>query len=102
VFEIIDAIRERVKDPNFIVCVKLNSVEFQEGGKSCCSAGGKATANIAPLGTKPEDAQWMCEKLEQAKIDFVDLSGGTFEARAFDHKKESTVSYNIFLFHNCI
>lgn len=34
----------------------------------------------------------MCEALERARIDFVDLSGGTFEGRAFDHKKESTVS----------
>lgn len=33
VFEIIDAIREKVPDPNFIICVKLNSVEFQEGGR---------------------------------------------------------------------
>lgn len=33
VFEIIDAIREKVPDPNFIICVKMNSVEFQEGGK---------------------------------------------------------------------
>lgn len=32
----------------------------------------------------------MCERLEKARVDFVDLSGGTFEARAFDHKKEST------------
>jgi hypothetical protein len=30
-------------------------------------------------------------KLEEAKLDFVDLSGGTFEGRAFEHKKESTV-----------
>jgi hypothetical protein len=29
--------------------------------------------------------------LEEARVDFVDLSGGTFEARAFEHKKESTV-----------
>jgi len=102
VFEIIHAIRERVKDPNFIICVKLNSVEFQEGGKSRCSTSDKDTTNIVPLGTKPEDAQWLCEKLEQAKIDFVDLSGGTFEARAFDHKKESTVSHGVALFPNCI
>lgn len=32
----------------------------------------------------------LCIKMEQAKVDFVDLSGGTFEGRAFEHKKEST------------
>jgi hypothetical protein len=29
-------------------------------------------------------------KFEQYGVDFVDLSGGTFEARAFEHKKDST------------
>ncbi|KAJ5624058.1 hypothetical protein N7510_000367, partial [Penicillium lagena] len=72
VFEIIDEIRRRVPDPNFIICAKVNSVEFQAGG------------------TKPEECQWLCMKLEEAKLDFVDLSGGTFEGRAFEHKKEST------------
>ena len=33
-FEIIDEIRRRVTDPKFIVCVKINSVEFQDKGKS--------------------------------------------------------------------
>jgi len=28
--------------------------------------------------------------LEAARVDFVDLSGGTFEGRAFEHKKDST------------
>jgi tRNA-dihydrouridine synthase len=32
----------------------------------------------------------MCIKLEKARIDFIDLSGGTFEGRAFEHQKEST------------
>jgi hypothetical protein len=43
-------------------------------------------------GTKPEDAQFLSLKFEQYGVDFVDLSGGTFESRAFEHKKESTVS----------
>jgi 2,4-dienoyl-CoA reductase-like NADH-dependent reductase (Old Yellow Enzyme family) len=75
VFEIITEIdrRVRVHDPSFIVCVKLNSVEFQDKG------------------TTPEEARELALKLEQARVDFVDLSGGTFEARAFEHKKESTV-----------
>ncbi len=74
VFEIIDEIHRRVADPSFIICVKLNSVEFQDKG------------------TTPEDARDLCLKLEQAKVDFVDLSGGTFEGRAFEHKKASTVA----------
>jgi 2,4-dienoyl-CoA reductase-like NADH-dependent reductase (Old Yellow Enzyme family) len=32
VFEIIDEIRRRVVDPKFTVCVKINSVEFQDKG----------------------------------------------------------------------
>lgn len=72
VFEIIEEIHRRVNDPAFIICVKLNSVEFQDKG------------------TTPDDATNLCLKLEEARVDFVDLSGGTFEARAFEHKKEST------------
>ena len=52
--------------------MKLNSVEFQDEG------------------TTPEDARNLARMLEEARVDFVDLSGGTFEARAFEHKKEST------------
>lgn len=59
-------------DPRFILCVKLNSVEFQPGGQT------------------PTDCKDLCVALEGAGIDFVDLSGGTFEGRAFEHKKEST------------
>ncbi len=73
VFEIIEEVHRRVNDPSFIVCVKMNSVEFQPGGQT------------------PEDCMSLCLKMEQAKVDFVDLSGGTFEGRAFEHKKESTV-----------
>ncbi len=72
IFEIISEIQTRVNDPSFIICVKINSVEFQPGGQT------------------PEDCMKLCIKMEQAKVDFVDLSGGTFEGRAFEHKKEST------------
>jgi 2,4-dienoyl-CoA reductase-like NADH-dependent reductase (Old Yellow Enzyme family) len=72
IFEIIDEVRRVVPDRKFIVCVKLNSVEFQPGGQT------------------PEDCRNLCLKLEEAGIDFLDLSGGTFEGRAFEHKKEST------------
>jgi 2,4-dienoyl-CoA reductase-like NADH-dependent reductase (Old Yellow Enzyme family) len=42
------------------------------------------------VGTTPKDCKNMCIKLEKARIDLVDLSGGTFEGRAFEHNKEST------------
>lgn len=74
VFEIIEEIRRRVTDPSFVICVKLNSVEFQDKG------------------TTPDDARELCLRLEEARVDFVDLSGGTFEGRAFEHKKQSTIS----------
>lgn len=46
VFEIIDEIRRVVPDPKFVMCVKINSVEFQDKGGSHFSAtvGGKLTA----------------------------------------------------------
>jgi len=72
IMEIISEIKRRVPDPTFVLCVKINSVEFQDKG------------------TTPDDCKNICVKLEQAGIDFVELSGGTFEGRAFEHKKEST------------
>jgi 2,4-dienoyl-CoA reductase-like NADH-dependent reductase (Old Yellow Enzyme family) len=72
VFEIIAAIKSKVPDPTFSISVKINSVEFQDGG------------------TKPDDCKYLCMKFEEHGVDFVDLSGGTFEARAFEHKKDST------------
>jgi hypothetical protein len=75
ILEIISEIdrRVRVHDPTFIVCVKLNSVEFQDRG------------------TTPEEARELALLLEEARVDFVDLSGGTMEDRGLEHKKESTV-----------
>lgn len=73
IFEIIDEIHRRVPDPRFIVCVKVNSVEFQPGGQT------------------PEDCRNLCQKLEEARVDFIDLSGGTFEGRAFEHKKGTRI-----------
>jgi len=32
VFEVIDEVRRAVPDPRFIICVKINSVEFQDNG----------------------------------------------------------------------
>ncbi|KAK0938802.1 hypothetical protein LTR29_009652 [Friedmanniomyces endolithicus] len=48
IFEIIDEIKQRVNDPTFIICVKINSVEFQPGGQT------------------PDDCKNLCLKLEEA------------------------------------
>lgn len=72
VFEIIEEVQRRVTDPSFIICVKINSVEFQDKG------------------TTSDDCRNLCVRLEEARVDFVDLSGGTFEGRAFHHVKKST------------
>ncbi|KAK8084661.1 hypothetical protein PG997_005932 [Apiospora hydei] len=73
VLDVIAEIRRRVPDPAFLICVKLNSVEFQPGGST------------------PADCRDLCLRLQdEGRVDFVDLSGGTFEGRAFEHKKAST------------
>ncbi|KAK2031598.1 NADH:flavin oxidoreductase/NADH oxidase [Colletotrichum zoysiae] len=72
VLEIADAVRARVADPSFSIGVKVNSVEFQEGG----------------FGT--EDCRALCAALEAHGFDFVELSGGTYESLAFGHRREST------------
>jgi 2,4-dienoyl-CoA reductase-like NADH-dependent reductase (Old Yellow Enzyme family) len=71
IMEIAAECRKRVK-PDFIVGIKINSVEFQDKGFS------------------PEEAQGLCKALEEAKFDYVELSGGTYEKLAFYHKRESS------------
>lgn len=72
ILEISDAIRARVPDKSFSVGIKINSVEFQEGGFTT------------------EDCVALCKELENNGFDFVELSGGTYEEGAFLHKREST------------
>ncbi|KAK7415726.1 hypothetical protein QQX98_005639 [Neonectria punicea] len=72
IFEIAEAIRARVPDRSFTLGIKVNSVEFQDGGFS------------------PDDCKVLCQKLEEHGFDFVELSGGTYQSLAFVHKKEST------------
>ncbi|KAI1303816.1 NADH:flavin oxidoreductase/NADH oxidase [Xylaria venustula] len=72
IFEIVDEIRARVKDESFIIGIKLNSVEFQNGGFT------------------PEECRDLCVELEQHRMDFVELSGGTYQALGFEHKRDST------------
>lgn len=71
IMEIAKRIHTRVPK-DFILGIKINSVEFQEGGFS------------------PEEARSLCEALEAHKFDFVELSGGTYEELAFMHKRDST------------
>ncbi|KAI9694824.1 MAG: hypothetical protein M1822_000440 [Bathelium mastoideum] len=71
IIEITQEIRKRTK-PDFIVGIKLNSVEFQDKG------------------FQPEEARKLCQLLEQNRFDFVELSGGTYESLAFEHKRESS------------
>ncbi|KAK2625933.1 hypothetical protein QTJ16_005245 [Diplocarpon rosae] len=77
VLEIAAEVRKRVSS-SFIVGVKINSVEFQDKGFS------------------PEEAKGLCQALEDAKFDFIELSGGTYESLAFKHKRESTVKRESF------
>ncbi|KAJ8059453.1 hypothetical protein OCU04_011116 [Sclerotinia nivalis] len=69
--EIADEIHKRVK-PDFIIGIKMNSVEFQEDGFT------------------PEDSKTACQALEGARFDYVELSGGTYQESGFVHKREST------------
>ncbi|CAO1631207.1 unnamed protein product [Parajaminaea phylloscopi] len=76
VFEMLDAIREKVPDPKFLLGIKLNSVEFQQGGFTA------------------EECRDLCSMLEQRGVDFIELSGGTYEELAFGpsrhQKRDST------------
>ncbi|KAF1935775.1 FMN-linked oxidoreductase [Clathrospora elynae] len=69
--EIGQEIRKRTSS-NFVLAIKLNSVEFQEKGFDT------------------SEAATLCKLLEDNSFDFVELSGGTYEKLAFGHQREST------------
>lgn len=69
--DIVKACRARVSS-DFIIAAKLNSVEFQDGGVT------------------PEEAKEVCEELERLGVDFVELSGGTYEKLRMTWEREST------------
>ncbi|KAJ6007326.1 Aldolase-type TIM barrel [Penicillium herquei] len=78
ILEVRDEISKRVSD-NFVVGIKVNSVEFQEKG------------------FQPEEARELCKALEEHNFDFVELSGGTYEKLVeVDSKRESTVAREAF------
>lgn len=64
---VIDAIKAQVQD-NFSISVKLNSADFQRGG-----------FDVA-------DAQQVLSLLSDKNLDFVELSGGSYEAPAMQGK----------------
>ncbi|UZJ52916.1 hypothetical protein CBS101457_002236 [Exobasidium rhododendri] len=72
IYESFAAIRKAVPDPNFILAIKINSVEFQEGG------------------FESTECREVCQELEKLKVDVIELSGGSYESLAFGHKREST------------
>lgn len=71
IIEIVQRIRKRVPQ-SFILGIKINSVEFQKGGFDAA------------------ECKELCAALEANRLDFVELSGGTYEEIGFVHKKDST------------
>ncbi|KIW17939.1 hypothetical protein PV08_05134 [Exophiala spinifera] len=82
VLEIAQSVRTRLgKVANFVIGIKLNSVEFQKSGK----------------GITPDECRELCTILEtQGQFDFVELSGGTYEHVGWEHKRESTMKREAF------
>lgn len=74
IFEIIDNIRSKVTDPKFIIGVKLNSADMDPDNS----------------GFQVEDAAKLAKMFEDYKVDFLEISGGTYAKLAFEHVKEST------------
>lgn len=68
---VVRAVRAHVA-PDFILVVKLNSSDFQKGGFS------------------PEDSVEVAQMLEAEGIDFIEISGGTFETpTAYQHSSQT-------------
>ncbi|KAE8149082.1 hypothetical protein BDV25DRAFT_130644 [Aspergillus avenaceus] len=79
IVEVARSIRQELPSSSgFILGIKVNSVEFQAEGFT------------------PEESQQLCQILEQCEFDFVELSGGTYEANAFARIRESTKSREAF------
>ncbi|CCO34614.1 hypothetical protein BN14_08718 [Rhizoctonia solani AG-1 IB] len=86
IIEMIEAIRAKVPDRKFVIGIKINSVEFQAKGFQACLL--------------PEEAAELCEQLEALEVDFVELSGGTYEEMALMRNdagaRESTLKREAF------
>jgi len=79
IVEIADECRRRVS-PSFIIGIKINSVDFQNG-------------------FSVEEVRVLCETLEAAQFDYVELSGGSVEtgyAEVSGNKRDSTIQRESF------
>ena len=73
IVEIAQSIRKELPaSSGFLLGIKINSKEFQDGGFS------------------EDEATELCRILERETFDFVELSGGTYQSLAFKHKRDST------------
>ena len=66
IFEILSEIKRRVPDPTFSLSIKLNSADF------------------AVDGFDAEDCHALVLMLEKAGLDWIELSGGTYEDVGFE------------------
>ena len=71
VTEIADGIRAATR-PDFILAIKVNSIEFRGEG------------------FKPEEAAELCRLLEAHRFDLVELRGATFEDSGSNHGREAS------------
>jgi 2,4-dienoyl-CoA reductase-like NADH-dependent reductase (Old Yellow Enzyme family) len=75
VFEVVKAVRLAVSE-KFCVSIKINSADFQKGGFDTA------------------DAKWVVTKLNDYKLDLVELSGGSYESPAMSGSATVTTSGN--------
>ncbi len=73
--EIADGVRAVTK-PDFVMGIKINSVEFQEKGFTV------------------EEAAHLCELLEAHRFDFVELSGGTYDDGLWGERRKRETTRN--------
>ncbi|CEQ38968.1 SPOSA6832_00450 [Sporobolomyces salmonicolor] len=71
VFRIIAEIQKRVPK-SFLLSIKINSADFADGGLTF------------------DECKILCQRLDEAGLDLIELSGGTYESLAWEHKSEST------------
>ncbi|BGP12917.1 hypothetical protein JCM10213_004336 [Rhodosporidiobolus nylandii] len=71
ILRVVDEIKSQVPK-DFILSIKINSADFSEGGMT------------------PEESRQVCQWLDERGLDLIELSGGTYESMAFEHKREST------------
>uniref|UniRef100_A0A914XVR4 NADH:flavin oxidoreductase/NADH oxidase N-terminal domain-containing protein n=1 Tax=Panagrolaimus superbus TaxID=310955 RepID=A0A914XVR4_9BILA len=79
IVDIYNAIRTEIPaTTGFIIGIKLNSVEFQEEGLT------------------NDEAVEIAQEIDKAGLDFIELSGGTYEAFSFKHRRETTIKRESF------